>query len=57
MYAVAGGPHDRPLPFYKEQPFPKDLPPHLQRLYAQDRAALVITTKSITSWDFAKVRH
>jgi len=54
---VAGGPHDRPLPFYKEQLFPKDLPPHLQRLYAQDRAALVITPTSTTSWDFAKVRH
>ena len=57
MRTVAGGPHDRPLPFYKEQPFPKDLPPHLQRLYAQDRAALVITPRSITSWDFAKGRH
>ena len=44
-------------PLYKERLFPKELPPHLQRLYAQDRAALIITPKSITSWDFAKVRH
>jgi nitroimidazol reductase NimA-like FMN-containing flavoprotein (pyridoxamine 5'-phosphate oxidase superfamily) len=44
-------------PLYTEQLFPKELPPHLQRFYAQDRAALVITPKSITSWDFAKVRH
>jgi nitroimidazol reductase NimA-like FMN-containing flavoprotein (pyridoxamine 5'-phosphate oxidase superfamily) len=44
-------------PLYKDHLFPKDLPPHLQRLYAQDRAALVITPKSITSWDFAKVRR
>jgi len=44
-------------PLYKEQLFPKDLPPHLRRLYAQDRAALVITPTSTTSWDFAKVRH
>jgi len=44
-------------PLYKEQLFPNDLPPHLQRLYAQDRAALVITPTSVTSWDFAKVRN
>jgi len=44
-------------PLYKEQLFPKKLPPHLERLYAQDRAALIITPKSITSWDFAKVRR
>jgi hypothetical protein len=44
-------------PGHKEQLFPKDLPPHLQRLYAQDRAALVITPTPITSWDLAKVRH
>src|SRR5262249_40023513 len=44
-------------PLYKEQLFPKELPSHLQRFYAQDRAALVITPKSMTSWDFAKVRR
>ena len=42
---------------YREQLFPKDLPPHLQRLLAQDLAALIITPKSTTSWDFAKVRR
>jgi len=44
-------------PLYKDHLFPKDLPPHLQRLYAQDRAVLVITPRSITSWAFAKVRR
>lgn len=44
-------------PLYRGQLFPKDLPLHLQRLYAQDGAALIITPKSTTSWDFAKVRH
>jgi len=44
-------------PLYREQLSPKDLPPHLQRLYAQGRAALVTTPMSTASWDFAKVRH
>ena len=44
-------------PLYGDQLFPKELPPHLQKFYAQDRTALIITPKSITSWDFAKVRH
>ena len=48
---------ERVKPLYKEHLFPKELPPHLQRFYAQDRAALIITPTSITSWDFAKVRH
>ena len=44
-------------PLYRVQLFPEDLPPHLQRLYAQDRAALIITPTSTTSWDFAKVKR
>jgi len=44
-------------PLYREQLFPKELPSHLQKFYAQDRAALVITPNSITSRDFAKVRR
>jgi nitroimidazol reductase NimA-like FMN-containing flavoprotein (pyridoxamine 5'-phosphate oxidase superfamily) len=44
-------------PLYRDHLFPTDLPPHLQRLYEKDRAAVVITPRSITSWDFAKVRR
>ena len=44
-------------PLYGVQLFPEDLPPLLQRLYAQDRAALIITPTSTTSWDFAKVKR
>ena len=43
-------------PMYNEM-FPSELPDHLERLYAQPRAALIVTPDSITSWDFAKVRR
>jgi nitroimidazol reductase NimA-like FMN-containing flavoprotein (pyridoxamine 5'-phosphate oxidase superfamily) len=48
---------DRTKPMYRERLFPETLPPHLQRLYAGPRAALVITPSAIASWDFAKVRR
>lgn len=35
---------------------PKELPAHLERFYEQDRALLIVTPHSITTWDFAKIR-
>lgn len=48
---------DAVKPLYRERLFPDKVPPHIQRIYDAPRAALVITPSSITSWDFAKVRH
>jgi len=36
---------------------PEKWPPHLERLYAKPRVLLRVTPKSITSWDFQKIRH
>jgi nitroimidazol reductase NimA-like FMN-containing flavoprotein (pyridoxamine 5'-phosphate oxidase superfamily) len=47
----------RVKPLYKELVAWSELPPHLVRMYAQPRATLRITPRSITSWDFAKVRR
>jgi nitroimidazol reductase NimA-like FMN-containing flavoprotein (pyridoxamine 5'-phosphate oxidase superfamily) len=36
---------------------PEQWPPHLQRHYAKPRSLLAVTPKSITSWDFSKIRR
>jgi nitroimidazol reductase NimA-like FMN-containing flavoprotein (pyridoxamine 5'-phosphate oxidase superfamily) len=36
---------------------PEEWPPHLQKHYAKPRSLLRITPKTITSWDFQKIRH
>ncbi|HUJ74941.1 MAG TPA: pyridoxamine 5'-phosphate oxidase family protein [bacterium] len=36
---------------------PSEWPPHLARHYAKPRSLLTVTPKSITSWDFQKIRH
>lgn len=43
-------------PLYR-QLRPEQWPPHLQRFYEKPRAALLVRPTSITSWDFAKIRH
>lgn len=43
-------------PLYKAL-IPDAWPPHLERHYSKPQAILTITPSSITSWDFAKVRH
>lgn len=43
-------------PLYKQYR-PEQWPPHLTRHYAQPRSLLRVTPKSITSWDFQKIRH
>ena len=47
----------RVKPLYSRLLDPSKLPPHLARFYAQPRATLKITPRSITSWDFAKIRR
>jgi len=42
-------------PLYREI-YPKILPPHLARFYAEPRATLVIKPYGTTTWDFAKIR-
>lgn len=36
---------------------PQKWPPHLERHYTKPRSLLRVTPKSITSWDFQKIRH
>ena len=43
-------------PFYREWT-PEQWPPHLERHYAKPRVALRVKPDSLTSWDFAKIRH
>ena len=43
-------------PIYKTFVPPK-WPPHLERHYAKPRSLLRVTPKSITSWDFQKIRR
>ncbi len=43
-------------PLYR-QLRPEHWPPHLERLYTQPRSLLRVTPRSITTWDFQKIRH
>jgi nitroimidazol reductase NimA-like FMN-containing flavoprotein (pyridoxamine 5'-phosphate oxidase superfamily) len=47
---------DESKPLYK-QLRPETWPPHLERLYQQPRTLVRITPRSITSWDFAKIKR